>query len=556
MIAAFVSLAPLVSSGQTVHVDPDEPDEPVHLAQLAGPIYPTMGGGGGGGQGGAYAPGVAGSGVLANTPNDTTLGPKQPPLVASVGITETLTNNVNLTSSNLAQTDLVTQITPQLNVNEQGTHASLNGFLAAPILLYARTTENNQIYPSIGLLGRVEAVDRFFFVEGAVSVSQQYFTPFGGQPVGLSNATNNRYTSASYRVSPYIQGSTPGNIQYQLRNNNLWTNFYSTPTSANNVYYDQWLGNVQSPVETFGWAADYEGDWVKFQGQGPLVTNLGRGRLLYQADPQVRLTLSGGYEDNRYTFTDYSGPIYGVGIRWIPDPRTNLVANWEHRFFGSSYYFNFDHRGPLSVFSVLASRGISSYPQQLLSIGATTNTSTLLNLLFSSLIPDPTQRQTFIDQLIQDRGLPSSLTSPVNLYAQQTLLIEDATATVGLLGARNSIFLTGFYLRSEPITGAGNPLPPLLAAGNNNTQKGAGLTWTHNLSATLVLNTSATLLQTVANAPLVGKTNQGIVSVTATARLSPNTSVFAGGRYQKLTSDVTTNYNEAAIFAGLYYIFK
>ena len=47
--------------------------------------------------------------------------------------------------------------------------------------------------------------------------------------------------------------------------------------------------------------------------------------------------MSGGYEDNRYSVTDYSGAIYGAGLQWKPTERTSLDAKWEHRFFGSSY---------------------------------------------------------------------------------------------------------------------------------------------------------------------------------------------------------------------------
>jgi uncharacterized protein (PEP-CTERM system associated) len=551
LIAGLVALGAPPTQAQILRDGPGADGSPVYLAQVQGPFSPGIGGS----AGGVNAPGGA-YGQPTVTPAGTTFGVRARPIVASIGLTETLTNNVALASSAEAKSDLVTELVPQLTINEVGAHASLNGFVAAPITLYARTKENDQLYPSIGLLGKIEALDRYLFVEGAVSVSQQYFSPFGAQPAGLTNATANRYTSATYRVSPYIQGTTPGNVRYELRNNNLWTNFYGAPATTSNAYYAQWLGNIASPVAPFGWAADYERDSVKFEGQGPLVTNLGRGRLLYQPEAQLQLSASGGYEDNRYTFTNNHGPIYGAGLRWSPSPRANLVANWEHRFFGSAYSFSFDDRGPLSAISVRASRGISSYPQQFLSLPATGNVALLLDAIFISQIPDPAQRQQFVAGLIQDRGLPNSLTGPVNLYTQQILLFESASATLGLLGARNSVFLTGFYLRSEPISGAGTPLPPILVGGTNNTQKGVSLTWTHNFTALLTLNASATGLQTAANAPLVGKTSQGIVSVTATRSLSPDTRVFAGARYQKANSDVATDYTEAAIFAGLFYTFK
>ena len=81
---------------------------------------------------------------------------------------------------------------------------------------------------------------------------------------------------------------------------------------------------------------------------------------------------------------------------------------------------------------------------------------------------------------------------------------------------------------------------------NNNTQSGGSITWTHNLTPSLSLNTEADYLRTVANPPAVGKTNQGIVRATFTTPIATNTTAYAGARYQQLRSDVSSNYNEYA----------
>jgi uncharacterized protein (PEP-CTERM system associated) len=254
--------------------------------------------------------------------------------------------------------------------------------------------------------------------------------------------------------------------------------------------------------------------------------------------------------------TTYRGPIYGAGFLWNPTERTIAVGNWEHRYFGSSYLLSFDHRTPRSATTVRVSRDTSSYPQQFLSLPATGNVPLLLNFLLRSRIPDPAQRRDLVARLIEDRGLPTVLTEPVNLYTQQTYLLENASVTLGLLGVRNNVFVTVYYARTQPITGAGNPLPGFLAPSINNTQTGATVAWTHNLTALLTFDASATALRTAANAPLVGLTNQGFVTFGLRAPLSARTSVFAGARYQVLRSDVAPDYNEAAVFAGINYTFR
>jgi uncharacterized protein (PEP-CTERM system associated) len=483
---------------------------------------------------------------------------RQRPFVASIAVTETLTNNVNLAPAGSRQGDLVSQIVPQVVLNERGPYSSFRGFLAAPILLYVRTAaENDKVYPNAGLLGNVEAVPHFFFVEGAVSVEQQFLSPFGAQPADLSNATQNRYTSEVYRISPYILHTTPGDYRYEIRNNNVWTNSSGTAVTTSNAYYDQWLANIASPVAPYGWVADYVGDWVTFKGQRPLVMQVGRGELVAQVEPEFQVTAIGGYEHNSFTLTSYSGPIYGASARWRPTPRANLVARWEHRFFGPSYLFAFQNHGPLSVVDLRYSRNITTYPQQYLSLPAGADVPLLLNSIFSSSIPDPEQRQTFIDNLIEQNGLPTTLTSPVNLYNEQINLVEQARATVGLLGARNALLATGFYVRYQPITASGMAIPPsLLFPGNNSTQKGVTLTWGHNLTPLVTVAVTGTLLRTTLDVPPFGTTKQGNITLKATRFLSTDTRVFIGARYQKANSDFGVNYNEAAIFAGLNYVFR
>ncbi len=225
--------------------------------------------------------------------------------------------------------------------------------------------------------------------------------------------------------------------------------------------------------------------------QDPQRTNVARVGPRYAWDPVTRFSAHVGYEDNRYPLSDYAGAVYGVGIEWQPTERTKVVANWEHRFFGSSYLFTFDHRTPLSVWNVSASRLISSYPQQLGTLAAGGSVPALLDQLFVSRIPDPTQRQQAVNNFIDSRGLPSELSSPVNVYTQQITLNQNLSATMGLLGSRNSLFVTVYRYDTQPISGSGVILPPVFGFGNDNTQLGVNVVWSHNLTPLTVLNLAA-----------------------------------------------------------------
>ena len=63
--------------------------------------------------------------------------------------------------------------------------------------------------------------------------------------------------------------------------------------------------------------------------------------------------------------------------------------------------------------------------------------------------------------------------------------------SVVLIGLRNSVGLSVFYVKSEAISEQGNVLPPALQFGQNNTQTGAGINYGFRLSSLTSVGTSA-----------------------------------------------------------------
>jgi len=470
---------------------------------------------------------------------------------------ETLTNNVNLVSDESRRSDLVSQLTPSLRVTEKGARTSLIGFVSLPVLLYARTGgQNNNAYPTADLLGDLALVENWLHVEGRITISQQYFNPFGGQPLGLDNATQNRYESDSYHLSPYVKGRTSGGTSYELRNDNVWTNVSNTPVAANDFHYTEFKGNAAHAESIVGWQADFDVNDVAVNDGNTFRTRLVRLQPLYNVDPQLRLVATVGYEENHFPSDDSSDVIYGGAFEWHPTPRTDVLGSLEHRFFGAGYQFSFDHRTPLTVWKVRLSRTTTSFPQQLASLPAGGDVSAFLNNLFLATIPDAALRQQTVDQFIRDRGLPPVLTNALNLYSQQVFLQQSQTASVGLLGTRNTVVLTIFNVRSQPISASGNALTTPVDFGDNSRQTGISLLWSHKLTQSVVVDATVERLRTVANAPLEGKTNQTALRIAVSTPLTAKTTLFAGARYQTLSSDIATDYSETAAFIGVTHTFR
>ena len=102
----------------------------------------------------------------------------------SISAVENYTTNVNLAPSGQAHSDFITELTPALTVNGSGARVSVRGTLSATGVAYARESQNSRVVPQVGVVGTVEALEKFFYVEAAVTASQTYLSPFGPQQPG------------------------------------------------------------------------------------------------------------------------------------------------------------------------------------------------------------------------------------------------------------------------------------------------------------------------------------------------------------------------------------
>ena len=466
------------------------------------------------------------------------------------------TDNVDLTAVG-KRSDFVLQLTPSLTIAEKGANTALSGTISAPILLYANTGgRNNRVSPEVSLQGTASLYPRLLYVDGSVEVSQQFVSPFAPRPQSLANATNNRYTAQSYRISPYLKGDGPADIHYELRDTNTWTNSNATAT-GDRAYTNEVIGRLTQDPRPFGLDANYDRVETKFSNQDSFITEIGRLGEIWQPDARWRFDAHGGYEDNRFLLERFSGFTYGAGVRWRPGSRTSLDAEAEHRFFGTSYHVSFAHRTPLTIWTLRAVRDITTYPQQLASLPEQANVAALLDALFASRITDPAARQTFVDQLIQERGLPSTLSTPLNLFTQQATLQQSIDAGVTLLGARNTILVTVYRRRTQPIPGTDVALLDLLSASQiDNTQTGTNAAWTYRLTPFYTLSTSADWNRTVANDQSDLHSRQLTLQTSLSAAVSKLTRLFGGIRYQRFTSNPQATIEETALFVGLDHAFR
>jgi uncharacterized protein (PEP-CTERM system associated) len=452
--------------------------------------------------------------------------------------------------------DFVTEVTPGIRINGRSPRLTANFSYRPSALFYARNDQANDVVNNLAAFARLEAIERFFFVEAFGNISQSFFSPFAPRPGEIAINTANRTETSTVGLSPYLRGRLGAGFEYELRNRHTWTR-----TDNNNLgdfYTRDWFGRFASPMRLFGWALEYydtvtevEDDLARRPDQ---ESRLYRARLYYQPDPAWRFSVSAGEEENNYIARQTQrDTIYGAGVAWNPGPRTSAEFQYEHRFFGPSRLARVNHRTRLTAWNLAYSRNTSTYQEEVLRIPPG-NTTALLNAIFAARIPDPTQRRAAVEEFMRGSGTPATLSSSLAFYTQRVYLREAIEASFGILGVRNSITFTAFYAENSNISADVIFLPDAFLFANRFDERGFIARFDHKLTPVTTLSASAHRVDTRRIDPPGPKSRNDYVTLTLNHVASPKTNVFAGvsiTRFDSEDSVFADNQDANSLFVGL-----
>src|SRR5436190_6749991 len=302
----------------------------------------------------------------------------------------TYTSNADLGGATTGAADTFLAVRPRIRLLGEGARLKISGSAALNAVGYAQNTQSSRLNPEVDLEANLQAIERFLFIDASVRAAQEVANPFGVRPEG--GATNeNSVTTAAVRITPRIEGTTPGLIKYRLLSENGWTNNFNAPAivapSAVGYFGRHTLAIGREPGP-FGWQLEGQESETRYRDSSlePLRVGLVRATVGYQIFSDLVLGLRGGREHTNFTTNggDNGGNIYGVDLRWQPSPLTQLTAWQEHRFFGSSWRLDLAYHTPRLALAVASSRQIDTSPQSLLELSATQNVAALLDAMFSA----------------------------------------------------------------------------------------------------------------------------------------------------------------------------
>lgn len=453
--------------------------------------------------------------------------------------------------------DLVLDVRPAFRVRGDSARLHVEGSLAVTSLTYTRDTQESGLLPEADLLARLVAVERFFFVEGAVRAFQTTVNPFGAAPG--STATDNTATAALFRLSPYIDSEIRSGLHFRARSDNAVSTedglaFAVAATAGRSYYYYNTLSLEQDP-RPLGWRLEVERSESRYEGESlPLTVELARASVSYTPYETLVVGLSGGAERDSFSPEVGTSAIYGAHVRWRPSERTVLAADGEHRFFGDSWHVLFDHRTPFLAWSIRAARDLDTTAQSLARLPPTDNVAGLLDAILTTRFPDPVERARQVQELIARQGLPASLAGPVAIVGPRLSISNTTSATVTLLGARNSLSFSIFRAKVNDALDEG-PFATGSTA-TNNEQVGGAIAFTHRLTPTssLAIGMDVSRIRGLDAASSDRTTQAGVRGLLST-QVGVRTHALFGAQYRKLASNVVISGNELSAFVGLDHAF-
>ena len=276
-------------------------------------------------------------------------------VIPSFGLGESFTDNVNLQPPGQTQNDLITSISPGLDITGQSSrlHATLD--FDPQILIFELSGSSPVFQPNLLGTAHAEVVPETFFFDSSAAITQQFVNLAGPVAATTLTTSNNLQTTTAFNASPFVTHHF-GDIadtetRYRFAFSSVGGNAAINGISIAPQYYHEFSQSIKGGdyFGEFGWTLT--GDYNRTSG---LTTAVGAPGAAVGSDTYVKLDLNHpiydrisatgevGWEHitNPTITTQTSGAIWNVGLRYDPSPYASASFSVGQRYGGTDYEFN------------------------------------------------------------------------------------------------------------------------------------------------------------------------------------------------------------------------
>ncbi len=379
-----------------------------------------------------------------------------------------LSDNIQLSSNN-PESDLGFRISPSIGVRRNAARNKLYFQYRLDYLDYLRTSSRDEFRHFLTADWTSELYRDVLFLDVKANANQNLifsFLPSGGDDF---NTTGNTTQTFTYSISPYIRKRLKGFADLNLRYTFDQVHYDTSLAQDSTGHSARFSLESGRDFPDFPWSVTGDYKKIEYDGrEGPFDTGVDEfrstlARMSYVVNRHWRPNAYIGYDNNDYATTrdDPKGVIYGVGVTWTPNPRTEVDVAYGHRYFGNNLYFDIKYRQRKSVITASLTHEPSSAREE-----ATRQQTFQPNDAFGNFVVDPaTGQQIFIEP-----GAPS--------LGREVYILSALNFDYDLkVGRRDTVGFNMYYrIRDYEIST------------RDERTAGFGARWTHNLAANTTSN--------------------------------------------------------------------
>lgn len=450
-------------------------------------------------------------------------------------ISESYTDNTDYRASG-KRWEAVTTVSPGVRISSRTARlqGSLDYSLNAQV--YAQDESRSGFNQTMAAAFTADVIQQTAAVDIRANISQQSLSAFGVQSAGTLFPERNRTEVRSIGISPVLRGRLGDSVNVEARSN--WVKTATTASTApdSTVLVNSLL--LSGRTGTIGWSADVADTRIDYDQTGREAGNrrLNLG-LSYSPNPDWQFSARAGRESDTVRSIDsQSTDTWGVGVRWVPSPRTSINAQYDRRYFGNGHSIQASHRMVRGVVTYTDSRDVNNGAVSERTLEYVRTYDSYFRILASAFpSAPPAEVDALVRELLRAQGV--FIGRAVSLQRRQDF-------SYALQGVRATVVLTAFRSttsRLDQATSAGDDLT--LADGLR--QHGYSLSGNYTISPTSNVSLSYSSSSNSANNVLLTGLQNSLKSLTASfsGRLATRVAYSLSARHTIFDS-ATTPYTE------------
>jgi uncharacterized protein (PEP-CTERM system associated) len=470
-------------------------------------------------------------------------------IVPSITLLETWSDNPALAADADARSGWVTDLAPQLHVESVGARGKLFADYAWHETRYSshKVLDNTQRF--LDAEGSLRAIEDWFLVDGRAAITQQNRSAFGAAstPNQLTFGTN-RVETSLYQLAPRIRGEVPGIALYRL--GFVGSRVASRDESLPVTYSGEWTGRLRNatPSARFGWAVDVHALALDNDVVGTKRDTRASASFIYNATSDLHISLLEGRESS-----DFGGngtinrSTPGLGVAWTPNPRTQLTAVGERRFFGTGHTIDFSYRTARTAWRASSVRDATVLTSLVASGGAY---DAVVGDLTASGIPDLEARDRAARAFLDANGIGAASAINSTFLSARPFIFRRQALSGAYLGPRDTVTLT-FSTSDHRSLGPSAGSSDVFASTEDVRQRDIDLNWAHRLTPLTTLALAATTLRAESLTGPSQRSRQKIFGARLISQLNDRMSCTIGARYTRFSADIAAPFSEKAVYASL-----